>query len=886
MKQNSTCDELERRVQELEKELHDARFLTEEIMTYMTEGLVLTDMQGTVTFINQRLLEMLGYLPGQIIGKSWLEMVPPGQLAIARAAEARRAQGHTDRYEIVLRRKNGHEFPVMIGAGPRFDKHSGEFIGTMGVVTDISERRQAEDELRKYEWLIEKEIPPADTDAPAFETVYGDITALNTRRLILEGVGKENLKEMAADVMALLDTSLAVYEANGDYAYGVFKSSWCQFMDTASFHLCGTKDVGKALSCGKWLCHDNCWNDSAQTAMVSGKPSDIECVGGIRLYAVPIFAEKKVIGSVNIGYGNPPQDDDTLARLAEKYHIDLDQLRAKANAYKPRPEFIIELGKRRCQHMARMIGKIIERRQAEKSRQKYQKDLEKRNHFIQTILDNLPIGLAVNSIDEGQAIYINKQFEQIYGWPREQIKDIDTFFYKAYPDPAYREKIMTRVFEDTASGDPEKMAWDGVEITRQDGEKRVVSAKNIPLQEQNLMISTVQDITENTKLQNQLLQARKMESVGRLAGGVAHDFNNMLGVILGHVEFALEKIGENHDLAAGLKEIQTAARRSADLTKQLLTFARKQIISPRPLDLNDTVESMLNMLRRLIGEDIDLVWKPAAHSWTVKMDPSQIDQILANLCINARDAIAGVGRLTIETGKKTFDEQYCRENAGFIPGDYALLSVSDNGCGMDRDTLKNLFEPFFTTKEMGKGTGLGLATIYGIVKQNSGFINVYSEPGQGSTFNIYLPRFAAEGREPGDIPREKTAAAGTETILVVEDEPAILRMTCMMLEQKGYTVLPAATPAEALEKVENHSCAIDLLLSDVVLPEMSGRDLAGQIMGLCPGIRILFMSGYTADVIAHQGVLDDGVAFIQKPFSMNDLLGKVRHALDHDPGHG
>jgi nitrogen-specific signal transduction histidine kinase/ActR/RegA family two-component response regulator len=408
----------------------------------------------------------------------------------------------------------------------------------------------------------------------------------------------------------------------------------------------------------------------------------------------------------------------------------------------------------------------------------------------------------------------------------------------------------------------------------------VVSAKNIPLQEQNLMISTVQDVTENTKLQNQLLQAQKMESVGRLAGGIAHDFNNMLGVILGHVEITLEKIGENHDLSAALKEIQVAARRSADLTKQLLTFARKQIISPRPLNLNDTVETMLNMMRRLIGEDIDLVWQPAAHTWPVKMDPSQIDQILANLCINARDAIAGVGRITIETGKKTFDGAYCRRNAGFIPGDYARLSVSDNGCGMGRETLKNLFEPFFTTKEVGQGTGLGLATVYGIVKQNNGFINVYSEPGQGSTFNIYLPRFAEEKEHPSDAPIAGSAPGGTETILVVEDEPAILRMTGMMLEQKGYTVLSAAAPSEAVEKAKTHSSAIDLLLSDVVLPEMSGRDLAGQITGHNPGIRVLFMSGYTADVIAHQGVLDDAVAFIQKPFSMNDLLEKVREVLD------
>ncbi len=880
MKQKFTCEELERQVQDLEKKLHDARSLTEEIMTYMTEGLVLTDTRDRVIFINQRLSEMLGYPPGQIIGKSWLDMVAPEQLVIAKNAEARRAAGHTDRYEIILRRKNGQRFPVRIGAGPRFDRQSGAFVGTMGVVTDISERRQAEDELRKYEWLVEKTLPLADADGPAFDAVYGDVTKLNTCRLILETVGKAHMAEMAADVMALLNTSLVVYEANGDYAYGVFKSSWCQFMDTASFYLCGTDDVGKALSCGKWLCHDNCWNDSAKTAMASGKSTDIECVGGIRLYAVPIFSGADVIGVVSIGYGNPPQDTDTLARLSEKYHVDLDYLRAKAEAYKPRPEFIIELGKKRCQYMARMIGEIIERRQAEESRQKYQNDLEKRNHFIQTILDNLPIGLAVNMIDDGQAIYFNKKLEQIYGWPGELIKDIEKFFHKVYPDPAYRKKIMTRVLADIASGDPEKMVWDGVEITRQDGEKRVISAKNIPLQEQNLMISTVQDVTENTRLQNQLLQARKMESVGRLAGGIAHDFNNMLGVILGHAEFTLEKIGENHGLSAGLKEIQIAAQRSADLTKQLLTFARKQIISPRPLNLNDTVEIMLNMLRRLIGEDIDLVWKPAAHTWPVKMDPIQIDQILVNLCINARDAIADIGRIAIATGKKTFDEAYCRRNAGFIPGDYALLSVSDNGCGMDKETLKNLFEPFFTTKEVGQGTGLGLATVYGIVKQNNGFINVYSEPGRGSTFNIYLPRLAIAEEHSSDIPTAKTASGGTETILVVEDESAVLKMTRMMLEQKGYSVLSAATPAEALEKVKTHSGAIDLLLSDVVLPGMSGRDLAGQIAGLNPGIRVLFMSGYTADVIAHQGVLDGGVAFIQKPLSLSDLAEQVRAALD------
>jgi CheY-like chemotaxis protein len=265
------------------------------------------------------------------------------------------------------------------------------------------------------------------------------------------------------------------------------------------------------------------------------------------------------------------------------------------------------------------------------------------------------------------------------------------------------------------------------------------------------------------------------------------------------------------------------------------------------------------------------------------MDPSQIDQILANLCVNARDAIAGVGKLTIETGRKTFDEEYCSDHPGCTPGDFVLLAVSDNGCGMDKDTLDNLFEPFFTTKEVGKGTGLGLATIYGIVKQNNGFINVYNEPGQGSMFKIYLPRLVVDEDLDKAMPEKKAVVGGTETILLVEDEPSILRMTRMMLEKKGYTVLSAATPGEAMEKAKNNSGTIDLLMTDVVMPEMNGRDLAGKITVLHPGTRLLFMSGYTANVIAHHGVLDAGVAFIQKPFSMTDLMVKVREVLGKEP---
>ncbi len=388
------------------------------------------------------------------------------------------------------------------------------------------------------------------------------------------------------------------------------------------------------------------------------------------------------------------------------------------------------------------------------------------------------------------------------------------------------------------------------------------------------------DITDLKTMETQLVQAQKMESVGRLAGGVAHDFNNMLGVILGHTELALLKTDTESDLVSDLKEIQKAAQRSADTTKQLLAFARKEIISPKRIDLNDRVESMLNMMRRLIGEDIDLVWQPDPCLWPVKIDPAQIDHILANLCVNARDAIAGVGKLIIETGRHTFDVEYCNEHPGFSPGEFVLLAVSDNGCGMDKNTLDNLFEPFFTTKETGKGTGLGLATIYGIVKQNSGFINVYSEPGQGTTFKIYLPRLVADKDVDKPVPEKKVSAGGTETILLVEDEPIILSMTGRMLEKKGYTVISAATPGEAIGLAKTCTDKIHLLMTDVVMPEMNGRELAEKIFDFYPDIRVLFMSGYTANVIAHHGVLDDGVAFIQKPFSMADMTMKVRDVLD------
>ncbi|MDO8944206.1 MAG: ATP-binding protein, partial [Desulfobacterales bacterium] len=335
-----------------------------------------------------------------------------------------------------------------------------------------------------------------------------------------------------------------------------------------------------------------------------------------------------------------------------------------------------------------------------------------------------------------------------------------------------------------------------------------------------VLIGIGTDITERKRLEAQLAQSQKMESVGRLAGGVAHDFNNMLGVILGHTDLAAAQVDKASPLHADLAEIRHAAERSADLTRQLLAFARRQTIAPRVMDLNETVEGMLKMLRRLIGENLELVWRPAAVLSPVKLDPSQIGQVLANLCVNARDAIDGVGTITIETGEATFDEAYCATHADFTPGRYVRLTVSDNGCGMDAETQTHLFEPFFTTKGVGQGTGLGLATVYGIVKQNGGFIHICSELGHGTTVSVDLPSYAG-GTEPcqaGGV--AGPANHGQETILLVEDEPALLTLGARMLEQLGYRVLAAGTPGDALRLAEGHAGEIHLLLTDVVMPEM------------------------------------------------------------------
>jgi two-component system, cell cycle sensor histidine kinase and response regulator CckA len=683
----------------------------------------------------------------------------------------------------------------------------------------------------------------------------------------------------------------------------------------------------------------------------------------VRELVVPVMRKDKVVAI--LGVGNKPAD------YTEK---DVDII-----AY-----------------LADLTWHIVEQKRAEEA-------LWKNDTLIKTVLDNLPVGVAVNSVNPAVIFsYMNDNFPRFYRTTKEKLADPDDFWAAVYEDPELRDEMRRRVLDDCANGNADRMSWTDIPITRKGEETYFITAKNIRIPDSPLMISTVwdvterkraeaererlmaaidqageivcitdpagiiqyvnpafetvtgytreevtgqnprmlksgkqdgafygelwatvsggrtwkgrmvnrrkdgalyteeatispvcdaegrilsyvavkRDITEHLRLAAQFQQAQKMESVGRLAGGVAHDYNNMLSVIIGFTELAMGKVDPSQPIHDDLMEVFLAARRSTEITRQLLAFARSQTIAPEVLDLNGTIEGMLKMLRRLIGEDIDLAWLPDTGLWPVRMDPAQIDQILANLCVNARDAITDIGKVTIETENIIFDEAYCADHPGFVSGEFVMLAVSDNGCGMDEETRNHLFEPFFTTKEVGKGTGLGLATVYGIVKQNDGFINIYSEPGAGTTFKIYLPRHAGHVLGATVESTEKIPLSRGETVLLVEDEVSILKMSRKMLESLGYKVLAANDPGEVERLAREHGGRIDLLITDVVMPGMNGRDLSAQIRTISPAIRCLFMSGYTADVIAHRGVLDDGVQFIQKPFSRQALATAVRKVFD------
>lgn len=526
----------------------------------------------------------------------------------------------------------------------------------------------------------------------------------------------------------------------------------------------------------------------------------------------------------------------------------------------------------------KLEAELAERRRAEE-------ELRRERDFVESLIDTAQTIVLVLDT-EGRILRFNRYLEAISGYsaPDMQGKSwFETFL------PAYDRDRIRDLFFRTVAGGPIKGKMVNPILDRS-GREHLIEWYNTKLFDTSGsligVLATGQDVTEREKaeeekeqLHAQLHQAQKMESIGRLAGGIAHDFNNLLTPMIGYAEMALMDLNPADPLYRDFEEIREAAERAKNLTGQLLAFSRRQMLEMKVVNLNNIIASFKKMLQRIIGEDVEIITSLDPNLVNIKGDPPQIQQVLMNLSVNARDAMPQGGRLTIKTANVILDKSYAKGRPGVKPGQYAMLAVSDTGVGMGRETIDKIFEPFFTTKAPGKGTGLGLATVYGIVKQHGGNIWVYSEPGRGTTFKIYLPQTTGDAQPEQVAKKQPERAVGKGTILVVEDETAVRKLACNILHSHGYEVLEAGSSPEALRLAETHGGPIDLLLTDVVMPQMNGRELYRQIASLRPDMKVLYMSGYTDDVIAHHGVLDGQIEFLQKPFTVDGLVRKVREML-------
>jgi two-component system cell cycle sensor histidine kinase/response regulator CckA len=521
-----------------------------------------------------------------------------------------------------------------------------------------------------------------------------------------------------------------------------------------------------------------------------------------------------------------------------------------------------------------IIVDVTARKQAEQA----VREAEER---YRSIVENAVVGVFRTSV-EGKLIAVNPSMARLFGFasPEAMKQNVNHIGRDLYVDPEHRREIIEAASRDSAMHrfESEFRRTDGTIFTAQIDTRLVRAQDGSPLYVEGFM----DDITERKRLEAQLRQAQKMEAVGRLAGGVAHDFNNLLTAIIGYSDLALGKMDAGDPLFKDVLEIKKAAEQAGALTSQLLAFSRKQMLQPRNINPNDVVTHVEKMLKRLIGEHIELVLDLDPHLCNVKADPGQMEQVIVNLAVNARDAMPRGGRLLIRTGNVQLDESFVRNHVGATVGQYAMLAISDTGDGMDAETMAHLFEPFFTTKEQGSGTGLGLATVYGIVKQSGGCIWADSKPGTGTTFAIYLPQLGAAAEPPvPDVLPQSAERPASETILVVEDNMSVRGLLCDVLEQLGYSVLQAADGVHALEVYESYNSRIHLLLSDIVMPGgVSGLDLAKHLTTLDPSMRVLLLSGYTHDAFGHDGALHGQIAFLQKPFAPDVLARRVREVLD------
>jgi PAS domain S-box-containing protein len=817
------------------------------LMDTSRDGIAIINQDHKVVEANRRFAEMLGYTFEEVHNlHTWdFEAFMDESQIRSRFGDLTKT---SSTFQTKYRRKDGTLYDVEVCATGAlvFDEPM-----VMAICRDITERKQVEEALKKK--MIALTRPLDNPEGIAFEDLFN----LNDIQRLQDQFAKA--------------TGVASIITNPDGTPITKPSNFCR--------LCSEiiRNTEKGLL--------NCCKSDAVIGRPSLEGATIQpCLsGGLWDAGAAISVGGKHIASWLIGQvRDASQTDEKIRAYAREIGADEHEAVEAFHEVLPMSREQFEVVSQTLFTLANQFSSVayqnIQQARFINDMEQAKEELRSSQERIQAILEASPDPVVV--YDElGCTTFLNPAFVSLFGWSSEE------FLGRRIPFVPEDQKEANQAAVDKLLQSGGKVSLETKRFTKDGRQLDVLASAAAILNEHGQAAGIVVNLTDLSiikKMETQLIQAQKMESVGRLAGGVAHDFNNMLSVILGYSELAMQQAKPNKAVHDALKEIQKAAQRSADVTRQLLGFARKQTIEPKVIDLNKTVESMLKMLRRLIGEDIDLVWQPTTDLWTVMVDPSQIDQIMVNLCVNARDAITGVGKIIIETNNVAIDESYCENYPYFVPGNFILITVSDDGCGMDKQTMSEIFDPFFTTKEADMGTGLGLATVYGIVKQNNGYINVYSEPHHGTTFKIFLPRHEIALSSLQKKSSKVTYARGNETILLVEDESSILEMTTMMLERLGYTVLIAQTPGKAIQIVHQYTDQIHLLMTDVVLPEMDGRKLSQKLLAVHPKLKCLFMSGYTANVIALRAVIENGMKLLRKPFSIEQLDAKVREALDDE----
>jgi PAS domain S-box-containing protein len=784
----------------------------------MRDAFVSTDMAGHILEFNTAYRDMLGYSEGELLKLTYQDITPSQWHALeARIVEEQiLARGYSDVYEKEYRKKDGAVFPVELRTVLTRDE-AGQPAGMWAIVRDITERRQAEEKIRRR-----------NRELALLNQVIADSISIQEPQAILEAACRR--------LVTAFDIPWAVASLlNGENTEAATVAEyWAAGLEQAG--------LGQVISIKGALAFQHLLSSKGPLAI--SDVQDDSRLGSVRDFLrqrnlvsallVPLVVEGRVLGSLCLG-------------AAQLRRFSPDEISLAWS-------------------VADQAASALARAQMAQTQQRLITAIEQASESI------------VITDPQGIFLYVNPGFEQASGYSRDEVIGKDaSCVVSGKHDAAFYDDMWATL----RAG----RVWRGRFINRKkDGSLYTEDATITPVRDENgAIVSHVcvqHDVTRELQLEEQYRQAQKMELVGRLTAGIAHDFNNLLTAINGFAELARSKSAPDNPLTESLDKILNSGWRAADLVRQLMAFSRKQVVEPEVLNLNTVVPDMDKLLRRVIGEHIELKTTLAPGLWPVKADPAQIEQVIVNLAVNARDAMPAGGHLTIETANVVLDQGYVAQHLDALPGEHVLLAVSDNGVGMSDEVKAHLFEPFFTTKAPSKGTGLGLATVYGIVKQSGGHIWCYSEEGRGTTFKIYLPRARgieapARRHDQGD-----TLPRGSETVLLVEDDPAVREMTARVLRGQGYGVLEAPNGAEALGLARKHPGAVHLLLTDVIMPGLSGKALVMQLSRICPGIKVLFMSGYTDDAIVQLGVLESGMAFLQKPFGPQALARKVRGLLD------